>query len=64
MKTIYKDIEQYFETGVIDENGDFVTGLTVLYEVRVSSDDSFVTSGTTSETNGVYYFSYTFTTIF
>ena len=61
MKTIYKDLEHYSEIGIIDEYGDFVTGLTVTYGVRKSSDNSYIISGTTSETNSVYYFNYTFT---
>jgi len=61
MITSYKNIEQYYEISVIDEVGDFVTGLTIQYIVNLSSDNSFITSGYTTETDNVYHFNYTFT---
>lgn len=60
MKVI-KDIPTNFEVAIQDNYGKFVSGLTIGYEVRKCSDDSVVTSGTATETNNVYHFSYTFT---
>ena len=60
MKVI-KGIATNFEVAIQDNYGKFVSGLTVDYEVRKCSDDSVVTSGTATETNNVYHFTYTFT---
>jgi len=62
MRFAYNNIEQYFEVGITNEVGDFATGLTVTYEIRQCSDNSLVQSGTTTESSGVYSFTYTFTT--
>lgn len=59
---VTKNILTNFEVVIQDSYGKFVSGLTVDYEVRKCSDDSVVTSGTATETNNVYHFSYTFTT--
>lgn len=59
---VTKNILTNFEVAIQDNYGKFVSGLTVGYEVRKCSDDSVVTSGTATETNNVYHFSYTFTT--
>jgi hypothetical protein len=59
---VTKNILTNFEVAIQDNYGKFVSGLTVTYEVRKCSDDSVVTSGTATETNNVYHFSYTFTT--
>lgn len=59
---VTKNILTNFEVAVQDNYGKFVSGLTVDYEIRKCSDDSVVTSGTATETNNVYHFSYTFTT--
>ena len=61
MKVI-KNIPTNFEVAIQDNYGKFVSGLTITYEVRKCSDDSVVTSGTATETNNVYHFTYTFTT--
>lgn len=61
MITSFKNINQYYEVAVVDEIGDFVTGLTIQYTVYKSSDNSYITSGITSESDNVYYFNYTFT---
>lgn len=47
---------------VIDNNGDFVTGLTITYEVRKSSDNSLITSGTLTNTGNIYTDSVTIST--
>jgi len=60
MKVI-KNIATNFEVAIQDSYGKFVSGLTIGYEVRKCSDDSVVTSGTATETNNVYHFTYTFT---
>ena len=60
MKVI-KGISTNFEVAIQDNYGKFVSGLTIDYEVRKCSDDSVVTSGTATETNNVYHFTYTFT---
>lgn len=60
---VIQNIEKYFEIAITDEIGNFVSGLTVLYELKNSSNDSLIISGTTTEINSVYYFTYTFNTI-
>lgn len=60
MKTLYKDTLYNLEIGIVDEIGDFVSGLTILYEIKKSSDNSFITSGQTTETHDIYSFSYSF----
>lgn len=40
--------------GVTDENGDFVTGSTISYEIRKSSDNSLITSGSLTSTGNIY----------
>ncbi len=62
MNIYIKNQVAYLETTIIDENGDFVTGLTIAYEIRKSIDNSLVTSGTlTEDSGGIYTTSYTFT---
>jgi hypothetical protein len=61
MKTFYKDQTAYLDVSVIDEAGDFVSGLTIDYDIRNCSDDSIVTSGTMNEINNRYTMSYIFT---
>ena len=55
----------YVEAAATDANGDFASGLTITYEVRKSSDNTLISSGTMSEigTTGVYKASVTFTAI-
>jgi hypothetical protein len=57
---VTKGILTNLEVAIQDNYGKFVSGLTVDYEIRKCSDDSVVTSGTATETNNVYHFSYTF----
>jgi len=52
-----------FELILTDNQGNFVTGQTVTFEVRNSITDALITSGTLSETNEVYHFDFTFTTL-
>ena len=59
--TLFKDQEYKLETGVLNDSGEFETGLTVNYELRKASDNSLVASGVTTEINGIYSFTYTFT---
>ncbi|MCK9415943.1 hypothetical protein M0Q97_04715 [Candidatus Dojkabacteria bacterium] len=61
MKQIIKDQNNYYEIAVIDEFGDFVSGLTINYDIRKSIDNSLMISGITSEINSVYFFEYIFT---
>jgi len=61
MKTLFKDQSSTLEIAIIDEWGDFVSGLTVNYEVRDTSN-TLIVSGLTSVVNNVYTFSYTFDT--
>lgn len=42
------------EVSLIDENGNFVSGLTITYELRKSSDNSLVDSGTLIEEGNIY----------
>ena len=41
-------------TVLLDKQGDFQTGETITYEVRKSSDNSLVTSGTLTSTGNIY----------
>lgn len=63
MITPTQNIPINIEVAVLDNTGKFETGLTVDYEVRKVSDNSMLTSGTCTETNGVYHFTYTFTVV-
>ena len=44
----------YLEVAVLQKNGNFASGLVVTYEIRKSSDDTLITSGTLTEATGVY----------
>jgi peptidoglycan hydrolase CwlO-like protein len=61
MKQLIINENNYFEIAIIDEVGDFVSGLTVIYDIHKSSDNSFVVSGATNEENSIYFFEYVFT---
>jgi len=61
MRTLFKDTEYKIDIGIVDELGNFATGLTVTYDVRKATDNSLVTSGTTTEISGIYSYTYTFT---
>jgi len=63
MRTLNVNTEYKIEVGVIDHYGDFVTGLTVYYDVRKATDNSLVISGISNEINGVYSYTYTFTEV-
>lgn len=56
---VIKDIEKYFEIIVLDNFGGFANGLTVSYQIT-NINDVLITSGTASETNGIYNFTYSF----
>ena len=60
MKKFIKDTTYYLENAITDQNGDFVSGLTVTYEVRKSVDNSLVASGTMTEEGDVYKISISF----
>jgi len=61
MKTLFKDQSSILEIAMLDDLGDFVSGLTITYEVRDTSN-ILIISGITSEINNIYSFSYTFDT--
>lgn len=61
MKTLFKDKEHKLEVAIIDENGGFVSGLTISYDIRNSIGNVYVISGITSEINNLYTLSYVFT---
>ncbi len=63
MKNIDKDSTYYLETSVTDSSGDFVSGLTITYEIRKSSDNSLFASGTLTEVGDAYRDSTTFTVV-
>jgi hypothetical protein len=70
MKLFIKNKEYYLETAVTDANGDFVTGLTVTYEVRNSDDGTLATlpsgyssSGTMIGEGNIYKIAIQFDTI-
>lgn len=63
MKKWYTNTTYYLETSVIDDNGDFVTGLSLSYEVRKSSDNSLFASGVLTSEGNVYKASIIFTSI-
>lgn len=51
---VKKSIAYPLIVAVVDTSGDFVTGLTISYEVRKSSDNSLTTSGTLTSTGNIY----------
>lgn len=53
---IYKNTEHYLELSVIDNKGDFVSGLSIIYKIYKSSDNSLIDSGTMAEIgdSGIY----------
>lgn len=57
------NVSQIFERTLTDNQGDYVTGQTITFEVRNSTTDALITSGTMTEQNEVYKFSYTFTSL-
>ena len=57
------NVSQVFERTLTDNQGDFVTGQTITFEVRNSATDALITSGTMTEQNEVYKFSFTFTSL-
>lgn len=57
------NVSQVFERTLTDNQGDFVTGQTITFEVRNSATDALITSGTMIEQNEVYKFSFTFTSL-
>lgn len=60
MKTLFKDKASKLEIAILDDLGEFVSGLTIIYQITNASDDSFVVSGITTEINNTYTFTYTF----
>jgi hypothetical protein len=63
MKIFSPNIEYKFDLSIIDENGAFVTGLTIAYEIRDVSDNGLVTSGTMTPVGDLYVITYTFTEV-
>jgi len=59
----FKDKAGYLEVSVVDDNGDFVTGLTITYEVRDISDNSLFASGTLTAAGNIYKAAITFTSV-
>ncbi len=57
------NVSQIFERTLTDNQGDFVTGETITFEVRNSTTDALITSGTMTEQNEVYKFSFIFTSL-
>jgi hypothetical protein len=60
MKNFSPNIEYKLDLSIIDEVGNFVSGLTIDYEIRKSSDNSLVDSGIMTEVGDLYVISYTF----
>jgi hypothetical protein len=60
MINILKNVNNYYDVTVIDEIGDFVSGLIINYEIRKSIDNSLIISGITNEIESTYYFNYMF----
>jgi len=58
----YKDKLYYFELLITDDTGNFVSGLTINYNIYKSSDNSLITTGNMVEVvvSGVYQLSHTF----
>lgn len=61
MINLIKNYTHKLEKGIIDEFGNFKSGLTVTYEIRKSSDNSLIASGTATDISGIYSFTHTFT---
>ena len=60
MKLFFKNNTYKLEISIIDKKGDFVTGLTITYEIRRSADDVLIDSGTMSAEGNVYTASVSF----
>ena len=60
MKTLYVNNPYNFDIAVLDNFGNFVSGLLISYEVRLASDDSLITNDIMTEINSKYTFVYTF----
>lgn len=63
MTEIINNQAHEFELSLLDTNGDFDVSQTVTYEVRNTSTNALITSGTMSVQGDVYKFSYTFTSL-
>ena len=63
MIQLYKDNTYFLEVAVIDVNGDFVTGLSISYEIRKSSDGSIVQAGAMTADGNAYKVSVNFSTV-
>lgn len=63
--TIYakQNVIQPLIVAVIDNNGNYITGLTVTFEVRKSSDNSLYASGTLTSVGNIYINNVTMTTL-
>jgi hypothetical protein len=48
------DKDHYLEVGMIGKTGDFVSGLSISYQLRRSSDDILISSGSLTEETNVY----------
>jgi len=60
MKNFSPNIEYKLDLSVIDEVGNFISGLSVNYEIRKSSDNSLLDSGIMAEEGDLYVISYIF----
>jgi len=63
MITLYKNYTYYFESSIIDIDGDFAygSGITMDYEIIKSSDESLIDSGSMAQVGNIYKVPYTFT---
>jgi hypothetical protein len=59
---LFKNESCVFDLALLGNVGEFVSGLSVDYEITKVSDGSLVTSGTMSEVANIYTFSYSFST--
>lgn len=51
---IKQNTSHFLIIAILDGKGDYKTGLTITYEVRKSSDNSLITSGTLTNTGNIY----------
>ncbi len=63
MKDTIINVARTFERTLTNNQGNFVTAQTITYEVRNSITDTLITSGTMTEQNEAYKFTFTFTVL-
>ena len=63
MTEVTININKRFEVTLTNNQGNFVTGVTITYEIRNSITNVLADSGTLTEVSGLYFVDFTFTTL-